>query len=60
VEELTRTLSEYVLRAPSEEMQEFGLLAANQIARMEGGPEMLQRYVTNDFLLKLSMKGGEK
>ena len=60
VEELTKTLSEYVLRAPSEEIHEFALLAANQIARMEGGPALLQRYVTHEFLSKLSLKGGEK
>lgn len=59
VEELTKTLHDMLYRAPVKENQELGLLIANEIARMKGGPEVLSKYMTSDLLSKLSGKGGE-
>lgn len=56
VEELAQTLHDRLHRAPSEENQQMALLLANEIARMKGGSEALQKHITEELLQRLSGK----
>jgi hypothetical protein len=60
VEELAKTLHDRLLRAPSEENMELALIMANEIARLDGGPAVLNRYVTPELLARLSGEGGKE
>lgn len=53
VEDLTRTLHERLHRAPSAQHQELALMMANEIARMQGGPKVLAKYLTPELLQRL-------
>lgn len=56
VGQLVMTLRDRVYRAPTKANQEFALLLANEIARMEGGSEALTKHLTPELLSRLSGK----
>jgi len=58
VEELAQGIRDRLHRAPSESNQQLALLLANEVARMKGGSEMLQRHVTPDLLQRLGGSEG--
>jgi nitric oxide reductase activation protein len=60
VEELAQTLHDRLQRAPSEENQELALIMANEIARMDGGSEVLSKHSTPELFARLSGKGGKE
>jgi hypothetical protein len=56
-DELAKTVAERTMRAPSKENQTLALMLANEIARMDGGPEAIQRHFTPELLDRVSGRG---
>ena len=57
VDQLVTIARDRLWRAPTKSNQELALVLANEIARIDGGKEVLEKHFTPDLFSRLSGKG---